>query len=88
MSKQAMQRVSERLNIPTEILTQEPVVTIHGNHHVAIDHHRSVLDYTKQRIQVSTRNDIISVVGSDLTIILLTRTRMEIRGRISSVELE
>ena len=43
--------------------------------------------HTRQVIQLSTRTGLVCVEGSGLTITLLTRTRVEIRGKISAVRL-
>lgn len=83
-----LRKVSARFDIPNEILTRDPLIEICGVSKVAIDHHSAILEYTPQRIHVATRTGIVAVQGSGLTITLLTRTRVEIGGRISSVLLE
>lgn len=87
MKRQLMHTLSSKLDIPSEILTQDPLIEIRGSSHVAIDHHSAILEYTRQAIQMSTRTGIVSVEGSGLTITLLTKTRVEIRGRIDAVRL-
>lgn len=82
-----MHRVSEKFDIPSEILTNEPLIEIRGSAKVSIDHHTAILEYTPQRIHVATHTGIVAVQGENLTITLLTRTRVEIGGSISSVVL-
>ncbi len=87
MKRQLMRTLSAKMDIPSEILTQDPLIEIRGDGHVAVDHHSAILEYTRQTIQLSTRTGLVCVEGSGLTITLLTRTRVEIRGKISAVRL-
>lgn len=88
MKDKFLRRVSEKFDIPNEVLTQDPLIEICGVSKVAIDHHSAILEYTPQRIHVATRTGIVAVQGADLTITLLTKARVEISGRVSAVILE
>lgn len=88
MNEKLLRKVSERLEIPGEILTQDPLIEICGTCKVSIDHHSAILEYTPQRIHIATKTGIIAIQGDDLTITLLTRVRVEIGGSIRAVVLE
>lgn len=87
MKDKLMHKVSTKFDIPSEILTNEPLIEIRGSGRVSIDHHTAILEYTPQRIHVATQTGLVAVQGENLTIVLLTRTRMVIEGSISSVVL-
>ncbi len=87
MKDKFMHKFSEKFDIPSEILTQEPLIEIRGTSKVSIDHHSAILEYTQQRIHVATHSGIVAVQGEALTITLLTRSRVEIGGNISAVVL-
>lgn len=87
MKDKVLRKVSEKFDIPSEILTGEPLIEIRGSARVSIDHHTAILEYTQQRIHVATHTGIVAVQGENLTITLLTRTRVEIGGKISGITL-
>lgn len=83
-----MQSLTARFDLPDGMITNEPVIEIHGRGMVSIERLCGVLEYSRQIVRVSTTCGTVGIVGDRLAISLMTRNRMEIRGTIRGVELE
>lgn len=88
MKREFRQTLSERMDIPAETLGELPLTQIRGRRSVNIENHRGILAYTDSCVKVAVKSGAVSVHGSALAIIRMTRREVEIRGRIAGLELE
>lgn len=81
-------RVSSRLAIPQELLSDAPLVQLHGRQCVSVENHGGILEYTQELVRIAVRRGRVCVVGSGMEIWRMTKRMVEIRGRIQRVEME
>lgn len=64
-----------------------PLLELYGDRRVLIEHHRGVIEYGRERIQVCARYGQICICGSCLELAKMTSEQLVITGRIDSVHL-
>ncbi len=74
-------------DIPGEILTGEPRVTISGAARVDIENHRGLLEYNAESILVNARGMMIKITGEHLTVTAMSDMELVIKGKIGGVEI-
>ena len=77
--------LADRLNVPEELVGAAKLSLIAGTHAV-IENHRGVLDYSPERIVVSTFSGSITLLGTELRISAMSREALIVRGRIHTAE--
>lgn len=78
---------AERLSLPPEVLSGEPLVTLRRAA-VLIENHTGVSEYTPERICARVKAGKVSVLGSELRIARMTKRQLEVRGTIFCVQWE
>lgn len=79
---------AERLDLPAEVLAGIPKMELTGFRQFSIEPHKGLVEYEKERISIESELGQILILGSELTIQLMNRQRITIRGKLSAVELE
>lgn len=76
------------LEIPLDLACKEPLFTLTGQSRAVIENYRTLLEYTDERILVSTVKGRLLICGKKLYIPCYTPVELEIEGRIEKVVLE
>ena len=79
-------RLSERFDIPQDIIAKAPMLLAYGNNRLCIDKYRSIIEYTEESIKIQTKQKKIYVKGSRLVIAYFREDEMCVLGNISSIE--
>ncbi|MBQ9279839.1 MAG: YabP/YqfC family sporulation protein [Clostridia bacterium] len=79
------EKIQKAMEIPVELLSSYPRITLLGNESVFIENYQSIVEYEKTLIRIS--NNVI-VYGSDLNVEEITSDEMLIVGKIKSIEFE
>lgn len=79
-------RLSDKFDIPQNIIAKAPVILWYGNHRLCIENYRSIIEYTEELIKVQTKQQKIYVKGNRLVIAYFREDEMCILGNIDSVE--
>lgn len=88
MKKEGRKRpLTDRFSLPAEIVPGVPRTTLSGGSKVYVENHNGLKTYTRQCIEVKTRDGILRVSGDDLELSAMTREDIVIRGFVVSVEL-
>ncbi len=87
MNKEKSKRpLTDRLSLPAELVSEVPRTTLSGGSQVYVENHGGLKTYTRQCIEVKTRDGILRVIGDDLELAAMTKTDIVIRGFVVSVE--
>ena len=70
-----------------EPILKQPLLELCGEHRVLIEHHKGILEYSTEKINVKVRFGSINIEGSDLAICRMTAEQLVITGGIASVTL-
>lgn len=76
------------LEIPTELLYREPVITMLGQHTVFVENYKCILSYDCTEICLKTSNGKLKICGKNLWIPFYTSEEMKIEGQITGILLE
>ena len=76
------------LEVPKEISTNEPKITIAGFKKMLIENYKGILEYEEFYIKLSTKIGLININGFNLTLEQVTEDDISIKGKIESVSIE
>ena len=80
--------IDNLLELPKEVTTNMPKLTIVGFNELLIENYKGILEYEDFNIRVNTYIGIINISGFDLELNQMTEDDIVVNGRIESIELE
>ena len=72
--------------LPEEMVTGAARLTMIGRRRVRIENHCGLVELTQERIRLRTREGMVRIEGSDLTLRELTHHTAEIEGEIRETQ--
>ncbi len=81
-------RLDNLFDIPQEISTNNPKVTIIGFEQMLIENHKGILEYEDYFIRLNTYIGIININGFNLKLEEMTTDDILVTGKIDSVDFE
>lgn len=92
MRKQRKQKTQNRferlLEIPKEISSTEPRITIMAFGEMLIENYKGILDYQEFYIRISTYSGLININGFNLKLTEMTSDDIKVTGKIESIDFE
>ena len=86
--KERMEKINNILEIPKEISSNEPKITILGFNQLLIENYKNILEYEEFFIRINTFVGVININGFALSLEEMTEDDILIKGRIDSVDFE
>lgn len=86
--KHLQSRINNLLEMPKEITTCEPKLTILGFKEMLIENYKGILEYEEFYVRISTHIGTINVNGYNLNLKQMTDEDIMITGKINSIDLE
>ena len=83
-----LQRITRALEIPREIASNVPKITILGFDEMLIENYKSILEYEDVFIRINTHIGIIDISGIDLKLNQMTDDDIMISGKFDEIEFE
>ncbi len=87
MRKKA-RRLDEILEIPVELSTDNPKLTIVGFERILIENYRGILEYQEYFVRINTYIGIININGFNLQLEEMTTDDLLVTGKIDSIDFE
>ena len=81
-------RFNQILEMPREIDSTEPKITIISFDEILIENYKGILEYEEFFIKVDTEIGTVNINGYKLTLEQITSDDIGIKGTIKSIELE
>ena len=81
-------KLDEILEIPVELSTNNPKITVVGFERVLIENYKGILEYEEFFVRISTYQGIISINGYNLNLENMTNDDIRITGKIESFDFE
>ena len=81
-------KIDKLLDIPAEVSSNIPKITILGFEELLIENYKSILEYQDFYIRINTSIGIININGFSLNLNEMTTDDLMITGKIESVDLE
>ncbi len=88
MKKRDLRKIDKILEMPRELYTNEPRLTIVGFNEMIIENYKGILEYEEYFVKISTHIGIININGFNLKLEQLTGDDIKIMGDIESVDIE
>lgn len=90
MQKQnrARKKIDRWLEMPAEIVSNEPKITIVGFNEMLIENYKGILEYEEIYIRINTHIGIININGFNLNLEQMTGNDIMVTGKIDSISWE
>ena len=85
MNKKRLAKISNAMEIPLEIITGLPKISLTGNCELYLENHCGIIQYTSERVRARTKIGEITVCGKELILTGLTTCTLTISGEICSI---
>lgn len=86
--KKVNRKINELLDIPREIATNEPKLTMVGFNQLLIENYKGILEYEDFYIKINSFIGAININGFNLSLEQMTEDDIMITGKIESIDLE
>lgn len=81
-------RIEKILEIPEEVYSNKPKVTITGFNEMIIENYKGILEYEEYFASISTYIGIVNINGFNLNLEKMTNDDIKIKGKIDSIDIE
>lgn len=86
--KKISNRINSLLEIPQEVSTTIPKITIIGFKEMLIENYKGILEYQDFYIRISTYDGILNINGYELNLQEMTTDDLVVKGKIESIDFE
>ena len=83
--KEVKNKISDRLELPKDIVMDLPKITVMGNQEMVVENHKGIIEYTTELIRVNMGNRVLKVQGERLNIKSILTEELLIEGNIRSI---
>ena len=88
MRKRNHNKIDKMLELPKEVYTNEPKITITGFDEMIIENFKGILEYEEFFVRINTYIGIISINGFSLNLENMTDDDIKVTGQIDSINFE
>ena len=81
-------RLDKILEIPEEVYTNVPKITMTGFSEIILENYKGILEYEEFFSSISTHIGIVNINGYNLNLEKMTNDDIKITGKIESIELD
>ena len=86
--KNRFSKINEFLEMPEEITTNKPKITILGFEELVIENYKNILEYEEIFIKINTYIGAININGFNLRLKEMTGDDIMVFGKIDSIDFE
>lgn len=88
MKKRKQSKIDKLLEIPKEISSNEPKLTLVGFNELLIENYKNILEYQDFFIRINTYTGIININGYELNLNEMRTDDILVTGKIESIDFE
>lgn len=81
-------RLDKLLEIPEEVYSNTPKLTIIGFNEIILENYKGILEYEDFFASISTHIGMVNINGYNINLEKMTNDDIKITGKIESIELE
>lgn len=82
------EKIDRMLEIPKEVYTNMPKLSIVGFEEMIVENYKSILEYEDYYVRVNTYIGILNINGFNLRLEKMTNDHIRITGSIENIDLE
>ena len=87
-TKKRKNRFEKILEMPKEVYTNLPKLTVVGFEEMIIENYKSILEYEEYFVRINTYIGILNINGFNLNLEKMTNDDIKITGTIESIDIE
>ena len=87
-NKRKESRFEKLLELPKEVISNEPRITISGFNQMLIENYKSILEYEEFYIKLNTYIGAININGFNLNLEKVSQDDIMVTGKIDSIDFE
>ena len=88
MKKQRKNRMDKMLEIPKEVYSNIPKLSVTGFEEMVIENYKGILEYEEFFVRISTHIGIININGYNLNFENMTNDDIKVTGKIEKFDIE
>ena len=88
MKKKKINRFDRMLELPQEVYSNTPKLTITGFNEIVLENYKGILEYEEFFASISTHIGIVNINGYNINLEKMTNDDIKITGKIESIELD
>lgn len=86
--KNTFSRIDKILEMPQEVYSDTPKMTLVGFNEMVIENFKGILEYEDYYIRINTSIGIININGYELKLENMTNDNIKVSGKIESMDVE
>ncbi|MFZ5591039.1 MAG: sporulation protein YqfC [Bacillota bacterium] len=79
-------QMAEWMELPGDVLMDLPRVVVVGNMQVSVENHRGIVEYTQEKVRISTGACQVVITGNELCLRNILPDEICVEGSIKSIE--
>ena len=87
-NKNKLNKINQFLEMPEEITTNKPKITILGFEELVIENYKNILEYEEIIIKINTYIGAININGLNLKLLQMNEDDIMITGKIDTIDFE
>lgn len=87
-NKKKENRLEKLLEMPKEVISNEPRITVSGFNEMLIENYKNILEYEEFYIKLNTYIGIININGFNLNLEKVSQDDIMVTGKIDSIDFE
>ena len=88
MKKRRMNKIDKILEIPQEVYSDIPKISLIGFDELIVENYKGILEYEEFFVRVSTYVGIVSINGYNLNLETMTNDDIKVKGKVESIDIE
>lgn len=88
MKKKRANKIGKILELPQEVYSDIPKITITGFNEIILENYKGILEYEEFFVSIGTYIGVININGINLNLEKMTNDDIKITGKIDNIELE
>lgn len=81
-------KIDRLLEMPQEVYTDTPKITIIGFNEMIIENFKGILEYEDYYIRINTSLGIVNINGYELKLENMTNDDIKVKGKVESIDIE
>lgn len=86
--RNTISKINRILEMPQEVYTDMPKITITGFNEMIIENFKGILEYEDYYIRINTSLGIININGYELRLENMTNDDIKVNGKVESIDIE
>ncbi|MCI8496088.1 MAG: sporulation protein [Lachnospiraceae bacterium] len=82
---QVKTNIVESLELPRDIMYGAVIITAMGRNQVLVENYKGIIEYTREKIRLQTKNCQVTIQGKQLVVEYYTNEEMKITGFIQGI---